>query len=225
MTSLCVTPIKGRVVRVMKLDTCGNPVTGASSSVVVSDGFISVHPTPQYEDGVEFFQRNASGGVCVNQKDPGVLKRIQAESMWCVLDPDLKVIMDGARLITTGSATGTGGFFSEGQVTQRFSVEVWQNIAGRAACTASGQQQYVYWAYPNCGNAQIQDFTHENDMLQWHEQFETQPAGPLWGTLPTTLPPNGYLSGSTFNSAIDHFAYNITTVAPPAASCGAVLLA
>lgn len=226
MTSICATPIKGRIVRIMKVDTCGNPITGASSAIVTSDAFVSVHPTPQYEDGVEFFKRKADGTVCVNQKDAGVLKRIQAESNWCAIDPDLRVIMSGARLITTGSATGTGFFVTEGQIANRFSVEVWQNVAGRAACNAAGQQQYVYWAYPNVGNAQLQDWTSENDALEWHETWETQPAGPLWGTLPTVNPPNSYLSGSTFSNANgDHFAYNITTVAPPTAACGAILLA
>jgi|SRR5690348_568428 len=220
MVSQCVTPIKGRIVRVMKLDVCGNIVTGASGSMVVADGFISVKNSPQYEDGTEFITKRADGFLCVNQKDPGQLKRVELESMWCVLDPDIRVIMDGARLLTTGATTGTGAVFTDGLVTNRFSLEVWQNVAGRNACNAAGQQQYVYWAYPNLGNAQVQDFTVENAALQWHETMESMGAGTSWGAFPTAAPPSSFL-GTTFQTG-DHYAYNITTVTPPTASCGAV---
>ena len=57
MVAQCVSPIQARVARLIKLDTCGNPVTGASSSVVVTNGFISINPSPQYEDGEEHSQR------------------------------------------------------------------------------------------------------------------------------------------------------------------------
>jgi hypothetical protein len=228
MSSLIVTPIKGRVVRVIKLDACGAPVTGASSAVDVADGFLTVHATPQYEDGTEFVKKRADGTLCVNQKDPGTLKRISAESSWCVLDPDLRVIMDGARLLNSGGATGTGAMFTDALVTNRFSLEIWQNVAGRYACDpTTGLQRYVYWAFPNCGNAQVQDFTAELDALEWHETFETQAAWPAWGTMttPTGFAPSAYLGATAQIQQGDHYGYNVTTLAPPAATTGAVLLA
>lgn len=228
MSSTIVTPIKGRVVRVIKLDQCGTPVTGSSSAVDVADGFVQVKFTPQYEDGTEFTKKRADGALCVNQKDPGQLKRVQGESNWCVIDPDLRVIMDGARLLNSGTATGTGAVFTDSVVTNRFSLEIWQNVAGRYACDpVTGLQRYVYWAFFNCGNAQVQDFTVENGALEWHEQFETEAGWPTWGTMstPTGFPPSTYMGGSGLVVVGDHYAYNVTTVAPPAATDGAVLLA
>jgi hypothetical protein len=226
VTSLCVTPIKARIIRLIKLDVCGNPVTGAASAVVTEDGFISVKQTPQYEDGTEFTKKRGDGTLCVNQKDPGQLKRVQLESVWCVIDPDVNVIMNGARLITTAAVTGTGNIFTDALVTQRFSLEVWQNITGRGACDVNGVQRYVYWAWPNCGNSQVQDSTAQNDALEWHQTMETASAGALWSALttPTGFPPSNYLSGSTFVPG-DHYGYNVTTAAPPTAACGAVVLA
>lgn len=218
MSAVNVTPIKGRVMRTMKLDVCGNPVTG-TGNVVVDDGFIMVHPTPQYEDGTEFTQKRADGVLCVNQKDPGQLKRVSAETTWCVLSPDTIVLQTGSREILT-SATGTGAIFSEGLITARFSLEVWQMVTGRNACDANGVQRYVYWAWPNMGNAQISDFQIENNPLQWKMTAETQSAGVLWGSLPTVLPPSTYLSGSSFVPG-DHYGYNVVTTAPPAATVGA----
>lgn len=219
MSAICVTPIKGRVIRTMKLDVCGNPVTGAGN-VSVQDGFIMVHPTPQYEDGTEFIKKRADGALCVNQKDAGQLKRLEIESVWCVMDPDVIVLQTGAREILT-SATGTGVAFSDSLVTARFSLEVWQQVTGRGACDpTSGLQRYVYWAFPNLGNAQVSDFQIENNPLEWKMKCESQSVGSSWGALPTGGPaPNTYLGAAL--QAGEHYAFNITTTAPPAAACGA----
>ena len=53
MAATCATPIKASVIRLIKLDTCGVPVSGASSAVSVFRGFISVAATPDYEEGEE----------------------------------------------------------------------------------------------------------------------------------------------------------------------------
>jgi hypothetical protein len=229
VTSTTVAAIKGRVIRVIKLDACGNVPTGTGSAMVVADGFISVKNTPQYEDGTEFTQKRADGLLCVNQKDPGQFKRLQAEAMWCVTDPDIRVIMEGARLLTSGGVTGIGAAFNDSLVTNRFSIEIWQNVAGRNACNSAGQQQYLYWAFPNCGNAQVQDFTVENDVLQWHETYETQGLGQgasgavsAWGAYPTAAPPNTYLGSGNNLQISEHYAFVITTTAPPAPTGGAI---
>lgn len=220
MPTRCATPIKGLVARLVKVDACGNPVTGASSAVVVTKGFIQITPSPQYTEGEVQQQRLADGSFCVNEKDPPNLDRVQLSINWCVLDPDAIVIVTGERLLTASGVTGSGVAIGDGLVTARFSLEVWQKVSGRAACNSSGQQQYVYWAFPNVGNTMIQDFNFENAPLQLTTQHETDMAGPLWGDGPGS-------AGPWFESTAltdEHFLFNITTVAPPSPSCGAVLL-
>lgn len=223
MTSQCAVPIKGRVIRLIKLDVCGNPVTGANSAVVVMDGFVSVKATPQYEDGTEFVKKRADGLLCVNSKDDGQLKRVQLASDFCVMDPDAIVLKNGARLLSTG-ATGTGAVISNlAPLAYHYSFEMWQYVSGVNACTTSGLQNWIYWAFPNVKNTQIQDFTVQNDTFDWTEQADAVAAGTLWGSTPTALPPSSYINNSTFIPG-DVYAYNLTSVQPPAASCGAVLL-
>ncbi|OFW55851.1 MAG: hypothetical protein A2Y75_05400 [Candidatus Solincola sediminis] len=219
MVATCVSAVKGRVVRVVTLDACGNPVTGASSSQVVTRGFISVKSTPQYEDGAEYTQKQADGSLCVSDKDPAQLKRVALEAVFCVLDPDLIVIAAGARLLNSGTATGTGAAFNGSVNANRFSLEVWQDISGRGACNISGQQQYLYWAWPNVGNGQVSDYTIENGVSQFKLSAETASVGTLWGDGPGTTTWLGQvlLPG-------EHYAYNVTTTAPPTATCGATLL-
>lgn len=221
MVAQCVTPIKASVMRLVKLNSCGTPVTGSSSSVVVSDGFVSISPSPQYEDGTEYLSKKANGDLCVNDIDPPALKRVDLEMVWCVMDPDAIIIQTGERLLTdSGAITGTGVAFGEGQVTNRYSLEVWQPVSGVNACNASGQQQYVYWAFPHVGNAKVGDFTFENGVFNFTISSNTFAASLLWG--------DGPGSGTAWISQAvqsgDHYLYNVTTTAPPASACGATTL-
>lgn len=220
MVAQCVSPIQARVARLIKLDVCGNPVTGASSAVVVTDGFVSINPSPQYLDGEEHQQRKANGALCVYQKDPSELTRVDLTINWCVLDPDALVVITGERLLTTNAVSGTGVAYGEGQLTSRFSLEVWQPITGSAACDASGNQQYVYWAFMNVGNSKIQDFAFENAPFQYTTLSETKSVGPLWLSRTGA---DDWLGSNEVQSG-EHFLHNITTTSPPTATCGAVLL-
>lgn len=220
MVAQCVSPIKASVMRLVELDACGTPATG-TSSVVVSDGFVSISPSPQYEDGTEYLTKKANGDLCVNSIDPPALKRVDLEMVWCVLDPDALIIQTGERLLTdSGAVTGTGVAFGEGQITTRYSLEVWQPVSGVNACNAAGQQQYVYWAFPNVGNAQVGDFTFENGVFNFTINSSTAGASTLWGTGPG----NGTKWIDQAVQSGDHYLYNVTTTAPPTSACGATTL-
>lgn len=220
----CVSPIKARVIRLIKLDSCGIPVSGvagAGSAVVVSDGFVSVSATPEYEEGEEFLVKKADGTLCVSDKDPDELKRVGLEVAVCTLDPDLLVVATGERLLTTSPGpSGTGVAYGDGQNTARFSLEIWQPVAGAGACDPSGLQQYVYWAWPNVGNAHITDHTFENGVFQYGFSAETKAANILWAS---RIGATTWFTGATQTG--EHWLHNVTTTAPPTATCGSVLLA
>ena len=80
-----IAPIKAKVIRAVKLDTCGNPVTGASSAMWVGKGFTQVQISPDYEEGQEFLTKLADGTACVNQKDAPFLKRMGIEGHFCTM--------------------------------------------------------------------------------------------------------------------------------------------
>lgn len=218
MPAECVSAIQARVARLVRLDVCGNPVTGDGSAVVVTNGFISIAPSPQYLDGEEHQQRRADGALCLYQKDPSELTRVDLGITWCVLDPDALVVISGERLLMNTAPTGSGVAFGEGQLLARFSLEVWQPVVGAGGCDPSGQQRFLYWAFPNVGNSKFNDFTFENAPLQFSSTSETKAVGFAWGDGPTGGPwappfePN------------EHFLFNVTTVPPPSPTCGAVLL-
>lgn len=224
MAATCAAPIKGSAFRMVKVDVCGVPVTGASSLVVVTKSFVQVQMAPQYDAGTEFFERTADGSICVNQKDAPVLKRMQLTVDFCSVDPDaIAYILSAREIATSAPVSGLGFALSEGSPVNKFSLEVWQYVAGSGACDASGSQRYVYNAWPTCGNAQIGSYTIQNGVSNLQIMCETFAASPLWGDGPgagaTWLP-----AGTPNPTGTEHWMWNITTIAPPATSCGSIAL-
>jgi hypothetical protein len=223
--SICAAPIKGTRMRIVKLDTCGVPVTGTSSLAIVTKGFVQVQSEPQYEDGEEFFERNADGEACVNQKDDPVLKRFETTIDFCVIDPTAAAYILSARDIVSGSpASGYGLVMSEGSPSNRFSLEVWQRVAGSGACDASGLQQYVYHAWPNLGSTKMGGYTIENGRSTFQAMSETRGAATQWGYGPGTGTKWLPSTAAVDSDGLDHYLWAITTTAPPAVGCGAQAL-
>jgi hypothetical protein len=215
MAAICVTPIKGTHIRMVKVDVCGVPVTGASALSVVTKGFVQVQMEPQYEDGEEFFEKNADGEACVNQKDDPVLKRLNLTVQLCEIDPAAAAWVIGARPLLVATDT-LGWALTEGIKTNRFSLESWQRVAGSGAC-AAGAQRYIYNAWPSIGAVQLGNYTIENARTQLEFTGETGAASTLWGDGPGTL---NWLPAGAAAQATDHWLWDITTVAPPTAQCG-----
>jgi hypothetical protein len=225
MASTVAAPIKGTMMRLVQLDACGVPVTGASSRVIISKGFVQVTQDPQYEDGEEFFERTADGTLCVNQLDPPTLKRFRLTTDLCSVDPDAAPMMIGAReLTTTGPVSGTGFAMTEGTPTNKFSLEVWQQVAGSGACDPTGLQRYIYNAWPHMGNVRVGGYTIQNGRSTLQFMADTFAASTLWGDGPGTGTSWLPAGAGGFVTASDHWLWNITTNAPPVAAAGFSLL-
>lgn len=215
MADQTATAVQGTVLRVVKLDLCGNPVTGASSAQVVTSGYISVSPEPQYEDGDVFRTKKANGQLCINHVGPNIYANSNLGVVMCVMDPDAQVMMTGARILTTGApVTGTGAAYGYANPEAHFSLETWSPITGRGRCDPiTGAQRYIYWAWPHVWNGKVNGWTIENGAVQWDMAFMTEYPSPLWGDGPgsvTWLP--GAIDTSTY---FDDYVWNITTTPPP----------
>lgn len=214
-----VTPIKGTHYRIIKLDACGNPVTGTGSMVVVSKGFVQVQMDAQYEDGTEFVERTADGTLCVNQKDNPVLKRMQLQIDFCEINSTGASYLASARELTANAAgiTGLGFAFSEGSPTNRYSLEVWQRVAGSGACDPTGLQRYIYNAWPNCGATKVGQYTIQNGRSTFQITSETQAASAAptigWGDGPGSGA--SWLPTGEVVQSLDHWLWAVTTTSPP----------
>ena len=218
--------MQGTVLRVVKLDVCGVPVTGASSAVVVTEGYTLVNPEPQYEDGDVFRTKKANGKLCVNHVGDNAYANSNVTVNMCVLDPDAGTLITGSRLITTNAVTGTGNAIGYNNPAAHFSLETWQPLTGNGRCDpASGLQRYVYWAWPHVYNAKVNSFNIENGPLEMGFVGMTTFPSALWGMGPGSGP---YWIDEAIDTTDyqDDFLWNITTTPPPTPPdvCGAFLL-
>ena len=218
MTAECISPIQGTRLRLVRSNACGVPVTGAGSQIV-TDGFVEVNVSPQYQDGTEYRLAKANGDLCVNADGDDRLLRADLDMRFCMINPDGVVITTGMTLITTGApATGTGFWAVEGAVTARFSLELW--AADPETCTGS-QARYAYWAFPHVGSGRLNDFSVKDDVIEWRITAKTKKANTLWGSGPGAVK---YINQVPANA---HWGFNIVHIDPPAATgpdCGAQTL-
>lgn len=228
MPAICPTIVRGTAMRITRLDECGVPVVGAGS-VVTSKGFITITPSPQYEDGTDIRVLAADGTLCVNEPGCPQLSWINLEMAFCGVDPDMIGLISGDPVVLDDAVTPNSvGFRIEGSdiCTNKFALEVWSNISGQSCTEAT--QQYWYHLFPLVGYSQFGDFPIGNDAVNFTITSHTAP-GSGWGVgphdvinvLPAPVP--GPLL--TAVGAQTHYHGQVTTVAPPTPACGATALA
>lgn len=211
--------LKGRRMRITRLDECGEPVIGACSSVVTG-GFIKVDFTPNKESGEEFIQKNAWGDLCIDEKDPDVTKWWDIVITACELDPGVMDIVGGASLVTSGADTIGVTFGPDGN-TAAFAIEVWTKQAG-AACSG-GSPTWGYFIAPFVTNGNVDGtLSIANATMSMDLVGQAQTATADWGVGP--YGDNPFLAVAGFPTG-EFLGIVKTTVQPPAATVGCVALA
>lgn len=162
MATKILKSIKGKTVRITRLDECGVIVEGACTTLV-SDCFVSVTLTGEYESGTEFVQKNAWGDLCINDKDPDVLKRVTASISFAEINPDALDIITGANPVVDGGNT-IGATWGSTYNDASFALEVWTKRTGADCSTAA--PEWGYFLLPFIRNGKVDgDITIENGTL------------------------------------------------------------
>lgn len=209
----CYRPIKGRVMRITAVDRCGVPLCGddEGQGQIVATGFTQIQQQAQYNTGEEHITRTADAELCVNEKDPDALTRLQLTIDFCVVHPGIVAnTVAPSRLLTNNANTGTGFALAEGIGSTRFSLEVWQRVTGPGACDPEGQQLYVYNAWPHLRNGRIGDYQIATTPSTLQVIAESTAASELWWLGEDWL-------GDGAVSIDDHWFQNVSSTAPPTA--------
>jgi hypothetical protein len=164
--------IQGVSIRVTRLDSVGNLLTGPADSYTTS-AFMRISFTPEYEEGDEITEKGANGVVCVTYKAPDTLKRITMELAICEPDPELSALISGGLLLrknlgTSGqpdhksigwAAPGVG----DDPAGNGVAIEAWSHAVkdGKRA----GVLPYFHWIFPYVKMRQSGDRVIENGML------------------------------------------------------------
>jgi hypothetical protein len=215
MATKILKSIKGKTVRLTRLDECGDVIEG-SCSTLVSDCFVSVTMTGEYEAGEEFIQKNAWGELCINDKDPDILKRVSVAIQFAEINPDALDIIAQANPVISGGNT-IGASFGTDINASSFALEVWTKRTG-VDCTTPGTQDYGYFLAPFIRNGKVDgDITIENGALTITLMGEAFPASASWGAGPYTNNPfvEPFPQGDIFGMVV-------TTEQPPADTNGCV---
>jgi len=228
MTTKCFAQVRGSVIRVTRLDACGNPDPGASA-VVVSKRISTVSIEEVSDDGTNIRERNFGDELCIVDDAFSQVLGYTAEIALCGVDPDLVSLLTGQPVVTNAAGDIVGFDANTGIDLDSFgfSLEVWSRIAG-AACDASGNRQWGYTVFPFLKGGRLGGFSFENGAVQFTVSNAQTRDGNGWGVGPFDVDRDDTSTPAPLNTPLDtntHYRNIVVTLDPPAASCGASALA
>lgn len=216
MASKKIKSIKGRVMRLTRLDECGAPDTTAECGVIVTDGFITVTISNEVEAGEEYTQKNAWGDFCIAEKDGDRVKWANVTISMCEVDPEVLDLVGGANPVVNGDDT-IGATFGTETNPNAFAIEVWTKKAGADACSG-GSTEWGYFIVPFVRNGILDgDLTIENAPMTLGLKGEGVGASADWGVGPHGDNP---MRNATGFPEGDLYGMVVTDVAPPPVTNG-----
>lgn len=229
MPTECWAPIRGRAMRLTRLNACGQWVAGPLNTLTTG-GFVSVGLSFQYEDGEQTRKKNANGDLCHSDNGKSSLAQIDAEINFCGIDPDAYNIITGNPLSVDRTGKATGLRISE-TVNSNWALEVWTDLGG-AGCGEDGLVPYGYLLLPWFYGGRIGDMTVEEAAMDLTVTSSTKRlhqwgVGPYNVTLKDGAAPEdpGVVSPLlTPLLSTEPMLMDITLVPPPAPACGATTL-
>jgi hypothetical protein len=225
----CLSLVKGRRIRVTKLDSCGRPIYGDDSQVT-SKGFISVAFTANTVESDEINVTNAAGEVCVFEAAVTSLTGYGVEVAFCEVDPELFALVTGQPVVLGADGNTVVGFDVDTKISldnSNFALELWAGSpAGDACSTEASQGNYGYLLLPFLSGGILGDFTVENAAVTFTLTGANTKEGNAWGRGPYPVMMNGAtpaVPGPMTSPVSTSTALRtmIVDVAPPEAACGA----
>lgn len=220
------TLIRGKVIRVTRLDGCGNPVLGPDS-VIVTSGFISVQATPNNVTGTDISVTNANGDVCAQDTAQPKFNNFTLEIALCGVDPALVNLLTGQPLVY-GAGNEPVGFRDNSRVKvdlTGFALEVWTGVAGDAC--EGGDGSYGYFLYPFVKGGSVGALTVQNNSVDFTISGATTKEGSGWDQGPYDVVGDGDGGSQPLVDGItdgDHRHFEITSIAPPEDTDGTAAL-
>lgn len=229
MSTVCLKPVGGTRFRVTKTDACGTPLTGVGSCSVVSDGLVSIERNAEYADPDQFIVKNAGGRVCLKYRTKPQFLWYTFNITFCEVDPDLYSLLTGSTIALNDAITPDHIGFRTDEVTMGttyYALEVWTLLAGEECDT---DVPYGYFVAPFVGEGTVgTPLTFENGPVSFTVNNARTMGGGQWGVGPYDVM-RGAVSGLPIPLvqpilSTEHDNFQITTLAPPAASCGCTVL-
>jgi hypothetical protein len=222
----CFSLVRGRSMRVTRLDGCGTVVPGTDASVV-SDGFITVSLTAQTDEGTTISVTNAAGDICILDEPCPKFTGYEISVEFCSVNPALYEIMTGQMPVFDAAAApgpNAVGFRMNSGIDacdSGFALEVWSQVP-TAICEPGSGVNYGYFLVPFVKGGVISDFTIGNDAVNFTLSGAKSKDGSNWDVGPYDVVKDSLDAASPLLVPIDskdHLHMQLTTVPPPDPEC------
>lgn len=221
----CFTPIRGRRMRVTKVNALGVPVYGPNS-FVTTGGFVSVQFTPEIEEGEETTVKTAGGELCVSEKACDELKWITVQIEFCQVDPCLFTLINETWTELRDCVGEVIGWAESHKFScdTGFGLELWTDVTGYTPTTPGATGAWGYLLLPFIVGGTLGEQTVENGAISFTITGRTK-KGSGWGVGPYDIMCNDATTGAcgpllTPVGEEEPRRIMLTTCAPPAAACG-----
>jgi len=226
----CAKMARGKMMRITKLDSCGNIVSGAGATLTTK-AFVSGTFTPNYIEAEEISQADANGDRCIDDRSDPSLRWVDISLVVCTTDPTMINLITGDPLVVDDATPtpNTVGFRLDADLTgtANFAMEFWSGIPGQA-CTVGGFTKYGYWLFPWVQDAQWGEWVIENGALTL--TFTARAVfGSPWGTGPYLVRRDAAVPATiekllTPIGASQPMHFEVSSAPLPTPACGATVL-
>ena len=221
MAVKCYTVVRGRRMRVTRLDECGGVPDAPANQNVVTSGFITVGLSAVVEEGDDIVQKNANGDLVVNDRSRNQFKRWDVSADFAYVNPALLSLMTNTRLEEDWDSNVVGVRQPEGGTVDSFALEVWTGVPG-SDCLPGEPANYGYLLLPFVVGGPLGNITIENGAATFSVSSFTRGAGG-WGVGPydvvATNSDNDAGPLSVAMAQDEHLLMRLTTIAPPDDDC------
>lgn len=221
--------LRGKMIRVTKLDGCGKPLLGPDS-VVTSEGFITLGLTANTFQATAVTQDLANGKQCINDTPAPTFVNWTIALTMCGVDPNIISLMTGNPLVYNDAATPEAyGIDIESNIdvdASGFAIEVWSGTPSDE-CSDDGEVTYGYAIVPFVKGGIIGDQSWENGAINAQVTGAQSKDGSQWGVGPFDVELDNAGDPSPLLSPLstkNHERIIPTNLAPPVAAEGATAL-
>jgi len=223
MTSKCVGAYNVEVLRFTRVDSCGRPIYGPCSTLVI-DCFESLDINADIDEGDEIAPVNANGQNCffvpANKRDRGFEVVANLTKKY----PNLITALNPNWLQTIDELGNITGYQHIPLISQNsgVAIEGWETVAGTDNCVPGSNGVWNYFLLPYVVNFSRGDMTLENAFHAEEWNGHTL-SGNRWDVGPYDVRQNAdTLVAGPLQAALNstsQFYDEVVTLAPPVASC------
>lgn len=184
--------VKGRRLRVTRVDDCGRVVYGESSTGV-SKGFISVGLTANVVETDEISVTNAAGERCIHEPAESSISGYASEIVFCEVDPAVFSLITGQEVYVNDAGEAIGiSVNTKLEIKSAFALELWAGTANTDSCAnPNAQGSYGYLLLPFLRGGVVGDITVENGAINFTITGANTRDGHAWGVGPYNVMMSG----------------------------------